>query len=1103
MMAARMRWSVVVGVVALFVMSSDSLSQCGLVDLSNPFSDLIVVQPGDEFFVTVTSSYKGGKKRVLIDLGNGEPAVKAKVDEVIPVEYDHAGEYVIIAKLDGNYLSAITVRVVGVPPLEPSAMEVMTLSSSTNVSVGSVYAEEGNYPMRMVASAACSFELRIYGGGTAWSGSLDAGDNITVITNGPTTNTWTLIKFVNGQQKGGTHVLSPWTPYRLQIDDIELVDGPDCAPVGSMVGNSNFYMGTCHEAELKVVPDPWWASNNVCAFLYDWTGTDLTNSTGLYKDLDYDDGGMKTVTVSCASHTTGVSTVVKVVDVDLTGWEPDPPPASNLKEIDDAMEVNPGVLLVHQKTQLHVEDPKVYIGSYVISWVDLATNKLIKLKEVGGTGAWLGSGITQSCTSASWPVKYKVKTEGDGVWSGTDSVLVKLTQTDITCTDEVNLVYMKVDLDVDADYDGNVSVDAPDDPLEVSQGGLVCVTNATCTNRAELVLREVEPSSWTGTVTLTYTTDKIKIFDAQTDGNEVPNPTNFSASLLPKTYWVQGEKVSDNAQDITITLEATPGGAADTNTFTVIKVDIVETHVFGLVGTSNNVAYSLTSDSTTNVTWTIDPDLGTNGAQFASGPFAPGTTNSVSGTMNVWVSPGPVTNVYTIKAYANDLTNCYDTALLEVAQVVLHPKTGDFVPGKAGRTMISTLQDGLYYTSVPTTKADSGAQTNDRVVVVTAHLPPGMAGTSVYFRVVDPDPDDLSSYETDTVTGDNHDPGAPAGTLSAANAVAELKTINGWQVAAAEVTLTVTARYAGDNYQVHCSLDPTWATTNDSTCVLVAWKRIYVEEDQMYKVGSDLNADFAPDANTAPDNVTVVDASVFSVTDNVRIFDADNPAGETAQITNIVGNTLHLDVDLTNSYNAGYGAADKGAAVAKPGDGILDANVTGQVGDAYGDGTDGTDGGCFVEVMILADGGNRVPYRETFGSAAARVSFRNVWFDNKGSLNYIYVCGADYHNVVGDNTYGVASSGNNYIYVYLGEIGDDYGANAGKANPDTTAHEIGHQFGLGQVDNNHPANVWCHEGNGTDYCLMSYQRDRTDENSEFCHDNPNHVDGVRDTADGL
>jgi hypothetical protein len=364
------------------------------------------------------------------------------------------------------------------------------------------------------------------------------------------------------------------------------------------------------------------------------------------------------------------------------------------------------------------------------------------------------------------------------------------------------------------------------------------------------------------------------------------------------------------------------------------------------------------------------------------------------------------------------------------------------------------------------------------------------------------------------VAGDNRDPAAPAGTLSATNAVTELKTINGWQVAAAEVTLTITDLYAGDNYQVHCTLDPSWATTNDSTCILVAWKRVYFEYDRMYVTGSDLAADFAADGDANADTVTVVNAAVFTTNDNVVIFDADTPAGENAVITNIVGNTLFLNIDLGNSYDAGYNPGDRGGAVAVPADGVSTTSFE-RILNAYGANTDGSDGGCFVEISDLGSG-NCVPcWNELANTGAGNkwddlVRFTDVWFSNasQAGSNYIHLVAGQYYDQ-GDGTLGIAwdPDTENWIYIFTSEIHDQAYPDENAALGEVTAHEFGHQFGLNQGDNGAghvDNNVVYPNHEGTDDCIMSYHADIDDAHSEFCYDGASDcIDDIRGCVDGL
>jgi hypothetical protein len=130
-------------------------------------------------------------------------------------------------------------------------------------------------------------------------------------------------------------------------------------------------------------------------------------------------------------------------------------------------------------------------------------------------------------------------------------------------------------------------------------------------------------------------------------------------------YYVQGDYVSGSIRDAEIKVAYTVSGqtAYDKVKLTILKVDIVQTGEWVCAVCSTNLQFTLTPDSTTNVTWTVQPDLGTNGALFASGPTASGTSNTATGTA-VWIDPGNTRTNYTITAYANQLTNCLDTAIL-------------------------------------------------------------------------------------------------------------------------------------------------------------------------------------------------------------------------------------------------------------------------------------------------------------------------------------------------------------------------------------------------------------------------------------------------------
>jgi hypothetical protein len=94
----------------------------------------------------------------------------------------------------------------------------------------------------------------------------------------------------------------------------------------------------------------------------------------------------------------------------------------------------------------------------------------------------------------------------------------------------------------------------------------------------------------------------------------------------------------------------------------------------------------------------------------------------------------------------------------------------------------------------------------------------------------------------------------------------------------------------------------------------------------------------------------------------------------------------------------------------------------------------------------------------------------------------------------------------------VGEIEYQFGpGDWATVNAHVTAHEMGHQFGITDVDAdaNHPA-VWCHEGPNTDRCLMDCNQadaDPTDDYSEFCYNDdpnsPNHIMYIRDKEDPI
>jgi len=451
----------------------------------------------------------------------------------------------------------------------------------------------------------------------------------------------------------------------------------------------------------------------------------------------------------------------------------------------------------------------------------------------------------------------------------------------------------------------------------------------------------------------------------------------------------------------------------------------------------------------------------------------------------------------------------------------LHPQNSDFAAGKEGRILISTKHDDQYWTVVPTTKADKPAQTVDRKVTISAYVVDSKnnpaAGVTVYFRVVDPDPDDPSPYEPDTNPGDNRDGAIQAGTLSAGSDVTVLKTIAGIEHAVAEVELTITDRYAGDNYTVEASLYSNFpADKTLKTALLTAWKRLYVEYDKMMRspntercVRRHIDDDIVATGNVVyiPDGA----GPNFPPDTWVHVFDCGSAATQSGEIRQVD----HVDTSgtpavmylknppLTNQYRySNYahvgpveyvgGQVNEEASYFSPDTTLLEA--------AYDP--------AFVEFRIPEDARGVVPYFEYMSTVDAVVEdFSQRWFLHKdtrqddawtsppsrgmfktGKVNYIHTIGACRGVGEGDVA-GYGPWWHNCILVFVKDIENRYSEPTVRAwnNQETTVHELGHQF---QVDAKTPE-VHCSNDaytppNDGEKCIMTPYGSATNGRARFC-----------------
>lgn len=457
------------------------------------------------------------------------------------------------------------------------------------------------------------------------------------------------------------------------------------------------------------------------------------------------------------------------------------------------------------------------------------------------------------------------------------------------------------------------------------------------------------------------------------------------------------------------------------------------------------------------------------------GTTVSGFTANVSPTM---------TSVYVFEVAFNNGDIATDVVIITLCSIGIHPVDADFSMGNEGKVIIWTDPiDMTYGTINNTTKANMPAQSIDALVRVTVHITPANGNTNktVYFRLVDPDLDDASSYELGTATGDNRDMAMGSGTLDgspAPNVVSDMTTlamIGGNQVAAAEVQLAITDQYSGDNYQVQASLDPTFADPTQimETSVLVAWNRVYVENDRMYSQGATITANVVPDADAMDDIIQVDTTADFSVGDMVELF--DNAGGVEAH-TVIAKTPFTLTVgDVNASFNrfSGVRIVGQGATYDVP---------THLFEDAYGNNVSGSDGGAFVEFIWEHDGSDTIPKYTSFPLDLDVTSFAfcTHWFKHSGNGNNIFqLVAAAGHK---DNSLGTAEDPDNICFVTI----DNHGTvNVADQISDTGAHEFGHLFGVSNTHVDSALAVDHHLMPPTDRCIMSYSTNDTDGITEF------------------
>jgi hypothetical protein len=360
-------------------------------------------------------------------------------------------------------------------------------------------------------------------------------------------------------------------------------------------------------------------------------------------------------------------------------------------------------------------------------------------------------------------------------------------------------------------------------------------------------------------------------------------------------------------------------------------------------------------------------------------------------------------------------------------------------PGENIRAIISNCPSGSSTPGCLGASYPSVFQTLPRQVAITAKIHPPRAGVTIFFDVEDPP--DTAPYAAGSPPGDNV---GGVGALSASSAVTNAS-------GQATAVLTVTDRYAGDNYRVRARLaaaGPVAAKTG----VITAWKRLFVERDRMFRApGQYLGADISAGAAT----LSVASTARFTVGDTVDIFDSVNDVPEVRQVQSLNPTSITLSSPVTFSH-----LVANSAYVGREADGFYQSDMS----YAYAAFDDG-----FVEVVATRDGAGPIPYKpETeLETPEHRSAFSATWFKNGKTLldgtNYLHAIGCErFLFNASDNFFGLSDKTLNWLFVAVQRIEAFYGSDQtaiSNAIRNTGEHEIGHH--LGQIDEAamHPA--WC------------------------------------------
>jgi len=493
-------------------------------------------------------------------------------------------------------------------------------------------------------------------------------------------------------------------------------------------------------------------------------------------------------------------------------------------------------------------------------------------------------------------------------------------------------------------------------------------------------------------------------------------------------------------------------------------------------GSSTVTKSPATSDGATGATITIDPFYPTPGAELQAFPWP---------NRCEYASPGYLPTTITVTIYLDDVqvsSGARDFPVFpgisgdtwqEIAtypirprivweldqnaapvKVLLHKYRDDDTTGFGG--YFSIYQEPQATPTDPPVMRIHGT-TEENSVNVTR---------DVWLRIVDPP--STAPYETQAAAGDNQDPSGAylyyidgqGNQVTSTNGVLQMQSNQDNVAGRLRAYLKTSDHYAGENYRVEASFDPSFGcavTANGNRCAqtttFTTWKRVYVERDYMFRAGT-LLAGPAGGGSSTPVVIRVADKSPFRGARNnnpipalfihAPSFDGSGPRQRYVEYRNVIktaGKGLNQTIMIDQPLNYTYGDDRTSPVVPSLPDavGVYTPTTISQLYFPDTSLVEGLFAEAFVDERILDAGtgtpnGNAyIPYYETLANRDLKMNLAKKWCDVcDGGLprNHQYLAGAKTATAIGaepTGTMGLTDIDQDGVvipssFVFIGEL---------------------------------------------------------------------------------